>query len=212
MKIGTPSILIALLLVGCNQRPAAEVANESGLTLPPLHADVVPDDEEVEPAPGTLLAELREAIKHQEKTPYLQMPPPARPIEQTVKLYGTRYPGWETDRIDASSFEALTASLNQIISKMPPAIAQDFDRVVKYVLMQSTKDPLVAKKAAIGGQVSDQELLMLVQSYMDGRSPSDVVVLAEQMKARENGLKTPPRVPDNVPVQAMSNNDAPPGF
>jgi hypothetical protein len=203
MRAGLP-LTIALLLVatGCARQAPDAVARERGLM--PATVDITRDLPEAPPDPNSPLGiQLRLLANYPE--PVVPQLPPMPRIDR-VQSGAVSYTGWKTEVIDASSFDALTNSLNGIMQRMPPDLAMDFDRLVKYVLLQVTKDPLIAKKAATSQPVSDAELLRLVQNYLDGRTPEDVLLMAQQINARENPGAQPPA--PSLPVVPLE----PPSF
>lgn len=133
------------------------------------------------PPPGTAMRDFYELARvHANDRITVPAPPPPSTFRR-----GSSYDGWETDRIDASSFDALTNSVNAILARMSQEDGQNFDRIVKYLLLQATKDPSLARKAATGQQPSDAELLRIIQSYLDQRTPAELLVLAQTYANRE---------------------------
>lgn len=175
------ALAVAAMLTACQGKSPSEAALATGL-IPPqvdLASNLPTTPPDPESPMGVLLLVTRD-YQH------MQLPePPPLPDMRAMQRRMPAYPGWDTDRVDGSSFDAITNSVNGILQRMPPDLAEDFDRVIKYIMMQVTKDPLVAKKAATGQPVSDAELLTLVQSYIGGQTPRDIVELAAQMKQRD---------------------------
>ncbi len=153
---------------------------EMGLLPPPTDTSSVAAPIEP-PLSGTSMRELYELARaHANDRISVPEPPPPTAFQQSGG-----YGGWETDRIDASSFDALTNSVNAILAKMSPEDGQNFDKIVKYLLLQATKDPSLAGKAATGQQPSDEELLRIIQSYLDRRTPVEALMMAKMFADRE---------------------------
>lgn len=192
-----PLALVALVvLAGCSRSSPEQMARQRGL-LPPAASAPAEDPlsaastEEGAPEDSPLAQELRLLAEY----PKAELPPlPPMPTLDLTDSAGSTYDGWTTDVIDASSFDALTNSLNSIMSRMPEDLAVHFDKLVKYVLMQVTKDPMVARKAAVGQPVSDAELLRLTQNYVDGRTPADILQMAQDIEAKQSRAAAPPPV------------------
>lgn len=98
-----------------------------------------------------------------------------------TKRPASTYRGWNTDRVDASTFETLTTSLNTIYAKMGPEMAADFDAMIKVITLNLGKHPLVAKKAVSGGAVTDEELLDVARSFLHQRTPYEIAATATAM-------------------------------
>lgn len=182
-------IVAAMCLIGsgCSSSTPDKVALDRGLTLPEVAVGEVAI---VPPSPDSLLGQVLAGLPAQQGATLPPMPPmPVYDIQDMVKR--SSYSGWETDRIDASTYDSLTNSLNAILAKMMPDDAESFDKVVKYVLMQVTRDPLVAKKAATVGKVSDAEILQAIQSTLHQRSPRNVFELADKYMQRSDTPSAP---------------------
>ena len=195
--------VLVLGLAGCQRDTADAAAKRAGLAPPDVDLTQLPATVPDPNSPMGVFLSVMQEYKDFE----LPKPPPL-PNFDVVEKRAVSYNGWTVERIDGTSFDTLTNSLNGILQRMPPDLAQDFDRVVKYILMQVTKDPMVAKKAATGQQISDAELLTLVQSYLHARSPAEIVELAEQMKAREqrtSAHQTMPAPASVSPQEAMQS-------
>lgn len=175
------------LCAACTQHSAEQEAQADGLTpvdvAPVAAAPIV----STPPIISAYLRSIHDQLPSARQQPLPTVPP--RPnydaLRQMIARTPSTYTGWTTDRIDASSFDSLTNSVNAIYQKMGPEAAEQFDRIIKFVMMNVTRNPLVAKKAATGDKVSDQELLQLTQSYLDGRTPAQVTELAERLLASQ---------------------------
>lgn len=195
-------LAITAILSGCGTSSSSEqAARDAGLL--PADVDDVLAAPAAEPITNPYLRATRDALSTVSDRSFPA--PPDKPDYAALFAVPSQsgYAGWDRDRIDASSYDALTNSLNAILQRMAPSEAQAFDRVVKYVLMNVTKDPMIAKKAVGGGQVSDQEILQVMQSYVDQRTPRQVTELAAriyQMQQRQapGGGNAPaaPALPD----------------
>ena len=117
-------------------------------------------------------------------------PAPPPQIHQRSTNATSRYRGWHVDRLDASSWETLASSLNGLFKRMEPTEAAEFDRVVKYVMMQTLKDPTVAVKASTAQPMNDGEILALVRKYVHNRTPAQVTQLADMLHRAEAQEKT----------------------
>ena len=180
MRVLLLATCLTAALCGCHRQDPMTLAREQGF-LPP---EVDPDAPVSKRKPGldTRLGQMLALSAQYEGAELPPLPPPPRYEDIAT---GSSYTGWETDRIDASSFDNLTDSLNAILQKMGPVVGADFDKVFKYVLMQVPRDPLVARAAAGGGKMSDAQLLQAIQSYVHDRTPREVTELAEQMSQRQ---------------------------
>ena len=76
------------------------------------------------------------------------------------------------------------------------------------IVVDALKDlgPRYRAIGVIDDTVSDAELLRLVQNYLDGRTPEDVLLMAQQINARENPGAQPPA--PSLPVVPLE----PPSF
>ena len=181
--------LVAMaLLAACSRTDPEQLAVREGLAPPPVNPDAPVS--RVKPSADSRLGKML-AVSPQYAGARMPLPPPP-PSFETMSQY-TGYDGWESDRVDATSFDALTNSLNVIMQKMGPILSEDFDRVVKYVLLQVPKDPMVARAAAGGGKMSDAELLQTIQSYVHGRTPREITDLAQQMYERQQAQQKSPQ-------------------
>lgn len=177
------SLVVLTVLAGCQRQDPEALARAQGLVPPEVDLSA-PTGPAKPPGTDTRLGQMLALSNEYADATLPRLPPPPR-LSYAEFVSRSSYNGWETDRIDASSFDSLTNSLNAILQKMVPTEAEDFDRVVKYVLMQVTRDPMVAKKAVGGGQMSDSDLLRAIQSYVHDRTPRDITNLAEQFYKRQ---------------------------
>jgi hypothetical protein len=202
------AVALALALGGCAPAAPDAAVDTSGLVPVPVDDVLAPVAVPVEePITNPYLRATKAALHRVSDTPFPAPPPPLDYAALFADAAQPRYAGWDTDRLDASSYEALTNSVNAILERMPEKQAKDFDRLVKYVLMNTTRDPFVAKKAVGGGQVSDAEILQVIQSYLHERTPREVAELARRLYESQQRGKRPggnaAAVPGTVGLEGM---------
>lgn len=164
-------------LTGCVESDPRSLAAERGLVPPVVHEAATM----ARPInPTSRFGQMIAAIGGHSVTS-LPTPPPTPNIR--LDQVTSSYQGWETDRIDASTYDALTSSVNDILHRMGEPHARNFDRIFKYVMLQVTKSPMVAQKAANGEPMSDAELLAAIRGYVHGRTPRQITEMAERLQS-----------------------------
>lgn len=196
-------LVAVFFLAACSGHDPEQSAREAGLI--PQEAEPLITAVKHEAITNPYLRAVKESLADARNVKFPDPPP----MPDYSRFFDTEslssYRGWNTDRVDARSYDTLTQSLNAIMERMGPETAQEFDRVTKYILMSVTKDPAIAKKAVGGVQISDQEILQIVQSYLHGRTPKEVTELAERMfnsaqatRARQGGARMPVAPPEGA--------------
>lgn len=150
------------LLAGCHKSeadPASGLVPEEPVVPKPVASSIDPD---------SVLAQMRSGIRDVPRgLPPLTIPPP--PPKQP-----TGYNPWNDERVDATTFDTLTASINHIITRMPEEQGRAFDQSVKYLLFQVPSSPFVSKKAGGGGTPSDADILKAAQELVHGKTPFEI--------------------------------------
>lgn len=188
MKLAIP--LAVLLLTACAERDPELAARAAGLI--PEKAEVAALVADAEAITNPYLRDVKSALSTADHIEFPTLAA-APDFEALAARYGqaaqSAYRGWETDKLNAATFDTLTESLNGIIQRMGPEEGKEFDRVVKYVLMHVSKDPLIAKKSMTSSQISDAEILTIVQSYVHDRTPRELTEMAERFMLADQRTK-----------------------
>lgn len=200
-------LVMAASLAACGNHDPEQSARDAGLI--PQEAEPLIAAAKQEAITNPYLRAVKESLANARNVKFPD--PPTMP--DYSRFFDTEsvsaYRGWDIDRIDARSYDTLTDSLNAIMQRMGPGTAEDFDRVTKYILMSVTKDPAIAKKAVGGGQISDEEILQIVQSYLHGRTPKEVTQLAERMFNAAQNRRSSAQGGAGMPVAAPDGASGP---
>lgn len=164
---------LCLMLVACQSKTPEEIAAERGLLSKP----VVPTSE---PPARRLDPVMLEAAMADFAASEVGRMPPVREFQAMPAVERRRY-GFEDMVIDGKDFDELTDSANAVMAKMPEDARQNFSQIFRFLVISATKSPTMQMKVANDQQVRDEYLFEALYQYVGGKTPDQIVLVAEQV-------------------------------
>lgn len=188
--------VMAMTLAAC---AAEDRAKEMGLV-----PEAPPEVARTERADDTL-AHMRAVLNRgtsELMRPLPPMPPPVI-IEEIEAGVPDDNEVWTSALVDATNFDTLANSMNQISAALPEERGKVFDAAIKTLLFQVNLDPEIVKKASANITPTDVDILRATQRLVHGKTPYQIVSEAYILSQERELQKRIPRT--TVPVRPAAD-------